>query len=162
MAKNYDKAELIADWKTGRYTQKELGYRHKISRAMAARLVKGIDKENSELVEQQINNEQLLIHKSSVEVESISKVVALETEKYAAFKAKLELFSDIAMNKARDLMDNTQYGADYKAIVEGVDKHSVTMGYNDRFNKNAGINNVNAQQNNTAETLERVIKNLPD
>ena len=162
MAKNYNKIDVIADYKTGQYTFKQLGHRHGISQAMAHKITKNISKENEELVNAIIQTNQKLMYTPKEEVNAIQKTVNAEMEKHAEFKAKLELLSDIAMAKGAELLNNTAYGADFKAILDGLDKHSVTVGYNKRFNDAASIQNINAQQNNTSETLERVIKHLPD
>jgi hypothetical protein len=162
MAKNYNKIDLIADHKTGAYTQRELASKYMISKTMVTKVTKGITHENKELVRDIINQENELLFKSDQEVTSIQNIVSKETREFAKFKAQLEILSDKAMQKASDLLDQSSYGADYKAIMDGIDKHSITMGYSERFNKNAGINNINAQQNTSAETLSRVIKNLPD
>lgn len=76
------------------------------------------------------------------------------------FAKKLSEFSEKVMNKAEELISVTQNGNDFKAIVDGVDKHSVTVGFNERHAPKAEttINNTNAQQNNVApsDVLEAI------
>ena len=57
MAKNYDKGALIADHKTGFFTQRELGLKYNISHSMVGKVTKGIDKENSSIVAAKISHE---------------------------------------------------------------------------------------------------------
>ena len=65
-----------------------------------------------------------------------------------AFAKTLSEFSQQAMAKAEELIKETSSGIEFKAIVEGVDKHSITVGFNDRHaaTSDVNVNNTNAQQ----------------
>lgn len=71
------------------------------------------------------------------------------------FANSLNLFSKKVMKKANELIDSSEAGVDFKAICEGVDKHSVTVGFNKRHapKTETTINNTNAQQNDIAVEL---------
>jgi len=64
------------------------------------------------------------------------------------FAKNLKSFSQKAMTKANELMGSSESGVDFKAICEGVDRHSVTVGFNQRHapKTETTINNTNAQQ----------------
>ena len=73
-------------------------------------------------------------------------------------KAQLELlreikmFSGAAMSKAHELLSSSTSGSDFKAIVEGVDKLSITTGVNERHAKPAQVQQ-NTQNNGTTELV---------
>ena len=50
----YDKDKVIADWKTGKYTERTLAAKHNISTGLAHKLVVGVSKNIAELVSAQI------------------------------------------------------------------------------------------------------------
>jgi len=66
------------------------------------------------------------------------------------FAKRLGEFSEKVMNKADELIAVSDNGNDFKAVIDGVDKHSVTVGFNQRHAPKTEItnNNTNAQQNN--------------
>ena len=73
-----------------------------------------------------------------------------EVEKILKFRDQLGDFSDKVIKKATELLAESTDGQGFKAIVEGVDKHSITVGINPRFASPSSttVNNTNAQQNN--------------
>ncbi len=50
----YDKAEVIADWKTGKFTERSLAHKHKISPATAHNIVAGLSKSLEPLISKQV------------------------------------------------------------------------------------------------------------
>jgi hypothetical protein len=72
------------------------------------------------------------------------------------FASRLSEFSEKAMNKAEELIIASENGNDFKAVIDGVDRHSVTVGFNQRHaNSSVNISNTNAQQNNDKITMTR-------
>ncbi len=99
-----------------------------------------------EAVELAAQTEQLTAHLT----EQQTKIHNIEVNKMLRFKGKLDTFSDKVMKKANTLLASSEDGHSFKAVVDGVDKLSVTVGYNKRFAAGASVNvsNTNAQQNN--------------
>jgi len=53
MAKVYPSSKIsaiIADWRTGNYTQRDLAYKHKVSNGFVAKHTKGVIQDNEQLV----------------------------------------------------------------------------------------------------------------
>jgi hypothetical protein len=47
--------KLVADWRTGEYTVRDLAHKHKVSHGTAGKLCKGIDKDNAHLVDKGVS-----------------------------------------------------------------------------------------------------------
>lgn len=159
MAKKYDKLKLIADYKTGAFTQRELAHEYKISVAMVAKITKSIEKESEQLVNSKIAIEHALTFKSEQEVNAINNVVNRELARKAKAQV-LEGFLDdgvgVAINKGINLLnsddatmqDVAQFGKFQNDARVGLDlqpKFSTSQTF---------INNQNAQQNNSLEKIE--------
>lgn len=156
MAKNYDKEQLLADYRTGQYTQRGLANKHGISAAMVSRLTKNAVKDLTEPVNKQIEARLDLAGRSEQEIQAIEHAVEFQL----GILKDIELFSNKVMKKAGDLMDNTETGSDFKSIIEGVDKLSILTKINNRHAPPAQI-----QQNSQtiiADTLERLADRLPN
>ena len=78
-----------------------------------------------------------------------------EVARLSEFGTSLDVFSKKAMIKANKLMQISETGQDFKAIVDGVDKHSVTVGFNQRHANNQI--NVDASANANNETKKIII-----
>ena len=65
-----------------------------------------------------------------------------EVIRLTKFGASLNLFSVKAMEKANVLLTNSDNGNDFKAVIDAVDRHSMTVGYNKRH----ATSNINMQQ----------------
>lgn len=97
-----------------------------------------------------------LAEKTELLTEQQANIHNKEVKNMLAFKGKLDTFSDKVMKKANILIDNAEDGQSFKAVVDGVDKHSVTVGYNERFSgASTVINNTNAQQNNKSSMSDK-------
>ena len=164
MARDYDKDALIADHKTGAYSQRELAKKHGVSNGTVCNITKGIPQDSKVLVEKKVEetllNEQLSAKKHELNQMAIGKTeqelsAIIEAAHFKLdFQKSVQVFGNKAIRKATALLETEETGQGFKAIVEGVDKLTVTHNINPRF-ANApqiDINNTNAQQNN-----ERVI-----
>ena len=67
---------------------------------------------------------------------------------------EIQTFSTAAMKKAGDLLQSTDTGSDFKAIIDGVDKLSITTGINERHAKPTQVQQNT--QNNGEKTITRV------
>jgi hypothetical protein len=62
----------------------------------------------------------------------------------------IELFSNQTMKKASELIDNTETGSDFKAIIDDVDRLSILAKINDRH--------ALIQQNNQSDVAVAMLK----
>jgi transcriptional regulator with XRE-family HTH domain len=150
MARKYDKDALLADYHTGIYTQRQLADRHGISPAMVNRITKGLEKKTAELVNKKVEVNQESKQLSEQEVNAVNEAVHFKEQ----MLNDIQLFSRKAMQKAGDLLDNTDSGSDFKAILDGVDKLSITTGINERHAKPTQVQQNT--QNNGEKTITRV------
>ncbi|TSA40464.1 MAG: hypothetical protein D4R63_06055 [Methylococcaceae bacterium] len=149
MAKNYD--PIIADFYTGAYSQRQLAKIHKVSLGTVNKVTKGLVKKNERLVHKKVEVIQEYNALSSEEMNAVDGSVHFKL----SLLSEVNSFSSKALKKAQELLDAECTGQGFKAIVEGVDKLTVTNGLNPRFATTAQIeiNNSNVQANLLAESL---------
>lgn len=148
MARKYDKDALLADYHTGIYTQRQLADRHNISPTMVNKLTKGLEKKTANLVNKKLEVIQEDKKLSVQEVNAVDEAVHFK----AKMLADIQLFTGKAMRKAGDLLDSSDTGSDFKAIIEGVDKLSITTGINERHAKPSQVQQ-NTQNNGVTELV---------
>jgi hypothetical protein len=111
-------------------------------------------------------NEQLIIDdvKMAIDKSTLNQHEISYHEQAVEFQLRMiqeiQMFSNKTMKKACSLMDGTDSGSDFKAIVDGVDKLSVLIKINDRHQQPVQI-----QQNTQtviADALASVIEKLPN
>jgi len=143
MAKTkYDRNELLTSYQTGLFTQRQLADKYKISVSTVNSVTKGVEKKTEQLVNKIIEVDQEISSLTEQEVSAVDYAVD--------FKKKLikdiERFSNKAIQKASSLIDNTDTGSDFKAVIDGVDRLSILTKINDRHAKPAQIQQ-NTQNN---------------
>jgi cell division protein FtsB len=147
MAK-YDKDALLADYHTGDYSQRQLAKRHNISNGTVANITKGLDKKNERLIQKKVEVAQEVKLLNEQELSAVEHSVRFKLD----MLKDIEKFSYSAMSKANELVNASDSGNDFKAVVEGVDKLSVMTKINDRHAKPAHM-----QQNTQNNVTELVI-----
>ena len=166
------KEKILADFHTGKFSQRELARKYSVSNGTVANLLKGLTPKNEHLVEAQITLLSAQTQKSEIEMSSI-----LSTAKDEAYNRGL-IFNATQknLNRVMDMLDkNTKFekvgvgdgvqnfepvelnANDYKALQEAIDKASLTLGVNSRTG-NISINNTNAQQNEVTEIRRTIVK----
>ncbi|MBE3608762.1 VRR-NUC domain-containing protein [Campylobacter sp. RM9337] len=160
---------IIADFHTGKFSQRELAKKHNVSKTMVANLTKGLSPKNDHLVEAQVS---LL---SAQAILSIEEMTAVMTAAKDEIYNKGLVINATQLNLARitqHLDKNTKFekvgvgdgvqnfepvelnASDYKALQYAIDKASLTLGVNPR--NSTQINNTNAQQSSeTKIVIER-------
>ena len=152
---------IIADWKTGAFTKKELEKKHKISFKTLDKLVSGISLSNAEAV--------VVLHGAEMVKNSIKNPVELKAvENVVKSRLKVDDISSKLLNLVEKKIDNNvKYekvnagmgvqnlepteleSIDFKNLADTIDKVSITMGVNERFSSSkVEINNANNQQTN--------------
>ena len=142
---------VIAEWRTGQYSYKQLADRNGISKAKVGLLCKGVEKDMSLIVDAKIQ------YLSGIDGQDRRIVDAIDdaAESKARLLGLLRTFSENAVIKAGQLLSSTESGTDFKAIVDGVDKVSITANINERHAKPAQISNSANTQINTYASMTK-------
>ena len=172
MAKLSDKDELklIADWKTGAYSQRDLSEKYNCSKGKVSQLTQGIEKaQNGQILTAQISVLSARAYLSDVEMTAImttaqnevynkglvtnaSQLNLIRTTQYLANNKKLE---KISVGDGVQQFEEVGLGADdFKQCQDAIDKASITLKVNERHAPKSDVNLVNAQQNNIVVEIE--------
>jgi len=143
----YNKEALLADYYTGLYTVRELSDRHNVSKSTVSNITKGIEKKNADIVDKKVSIIQATKNLDGQELDAIDRAVQFKS----ALLGDIERFSNRAMQKANDLIANSDSGQDFNAVITGVDRLSILNKINDRHAPPANI-----QQNTQNNTVARV------
>ena len=163
------KEKILADFHTGKFSQRELAKKHNVSKTLIANLTSGLKPKNDHLVEAQIS---LLSAKQSLNEAEMTAIMT--TARDEAYNRGL-IFNATQknLNRVIDMLDkNTKLekinvgegvqnfepvelnANDYKALQDMIDKASLTLGVNQR-GVTTQINNANVQKDETKIIIER-------
>ena len=176
-----DEINLVSDWKTGRYSQRDLASKYNCSKGKVSQLTEGIEKaKNDQVVKAQITILSAKALLSDEEMTAIMTVAQNEvfnkglitnatqlnlvrTMEYLSKNQKLE-----KINVGDGVQNFEPVGLsadDFKYCQDTIDKASITLGINPRHaNTNIKVDNNNLQQTNLSiEDISLAIANgLPD
>ena len=176
MAKLSDREEenLVSDWKTGRYSQRDLADKYNCSKGKVSQLTQGVEKaQNGHLVDCQISLLSANAYLSDSEMTAImttaqnevfnkglvtnaSQLNLIRTTQYLAKNKKLE---KRGVGDGVQVFEEVGLGADdFKQCQDTIDKASITLKVNERHAPKQDINLTNAQQNN--ENTQIVFKRI--
>ncbi|CUU89289.1 Uncharacterised protein [Campylobacter hyointestinalis] len=154
------KKELIADYLTGRYSQRELAKKYKVSLGSVNNLTRDLNTSNADLVTAQAN---LLIAKNELPIEQmnaiietaydevyskqlIQKTTHLNLQRINETLEKNTKMSKISIGDGMQNLEPTPLEMlDYKIAQDAIDKASLTLGINQRHAKteiNANASNA--------------------
>ncbi len=113
----YDKAEVIADWKTGNFTERALASKYRISPTTAHNLVKGIDKSLGLLIGKQVAINQEVAELNEQEVSKFKQEVEDRTK-------HIQFFTHVAIKNVEEAMsglcgDQLDYVRRAETILKG-------------------------------------------
>nr|WP_314566544.1 hypothetical protein [uncultured Campylobacter sp.] len=164
------KEKILADFHTGKFSQRELAKKYNASKTTIANLTKGLTPKNDRLVEAQIS---LLSAQSSLTTTEMTAIMtAAKDEAYnrgLIFNAtqknlakitemlnKNTKFEKVGVGDGVQNFEPVELNAnDYKALQDAIDKASLTLGVNQRTSSTT-INNANVQQSEeTKIVIER-------
>ena len=169
MAKLSDKDELklIADWKTGAYSQRDLSEKYNCSKGKVSQLTQGIEKaQNGQILTAQISVLSARAYLSDEEMTAImttaqnevynkglvtnaTQLNLVRTTQYLAKNKKLE---KRGIGDGVQVFEEVGLGADdFKQCQDTIDKASITLKVNERHAPKQDINLTNAQQNQPAQ-----------
>lgn len=177
MAKLTDrqKNNIIAKWKTGVYTQRDLAKTYKVDVAIINRIVKEIDKENADLVEAGVLFQNAKKStKSQQEIVEIDRAIEYrlknefreDNKRIKIYDTSFEILNTInGILKRGTIEEKISIGdgiqrfeervinaVDAEKLANAVDKLSITTNVNERHAKSqVEVNNNNAIQNNIEE-----------
>lgn len=169
------KEKILADFHTGKFSQRELAKKYNASKTTIANLTKGLSPKNDRLVEAQVS---LLSAQSSLTTTEMTAIMtAAKDEAYnrgLIFNAtqknlakitemlnKNTKFEKVGVGDGVQTFQPIELNAnDFKALQDAIDKASLTLGVNQRT-VSTTINNANVQQSEeTKIVIER--RNLID
>ena len=167
---NEIKEKILADFHTGKFSQRELAKKYNASKTTIANLTKGLTPKNDRLVEAQIS---LLSAQSSLTATEMTAIMtAAKDEAYnrglifnatqknlakiTAMLDKNTKFEKVGVGEGVQNFEPVELNAnDYKALQDAIDKASLTLGVNQRTSSTT-INNANVQQSEeTKIVIER-------
>jgi hypothetical protein len=146
--------KIVADWRTGDYTQRELAAKHRVSAGKVAGLTKDVEKDCEQIVSAGVEYYQALRGKNERIVSAIAHVV----DRKARLKGRVQDFVDAAVERGFELIGSTDNGQDFKAIIDGIDKASITAGINERHAK-PNTNNFGVAVGDTLRQPAKIIIN---
>jgi len=165
-----EKNKLLADYHTGKYTQRALVKKYEVSIGTVNKITKEVKPQNEHLVNAQIS---LLSAKALMSDEQMNAIVNTAKDEFmnkglvenAAQLSLIRKTEILSENKKEAIVKNISYNTDgkreesheimsvvlspddLKALDDGIDKASLTLRVNKRHSTQI-INNTNAQQNN--------------
>lgn len=161
------KKELVADYLTGRFSQRELAKKYKVSLGSVNNLTRDLNATNADLVTAQAN---LLIAKNELPIEQmnairevaydevysrqlIQKTTHLNLQRINETLEKNTKMTKINCGDGIQNIEPTQLDMmDYKIAQEAIDKASLTLGVNQRHAKTEiNANATNAIQINRSD-----------
>lgn len=161
------KKELVADYLTGRFSQRELAKKYKVSLGSVNNLTRDLNATNADLVTAQAN---LLIAKNELPIEQmnairevaydevysrrlIQKTTHLNLQRINETLEKNTKMTKINCGDGIQNIEPTQLDMmDYKIAQEAIDKASLTLGINQRHAKTEiNANATNAIQINRSD-----------
>jgi hypothetical protein len=124
---------IIADWRTGAYTQRDLAAKHEVSKGFVGKHTKDVAQDTKQVVGKILEVNQMLSVLDGQTVGSINQAVGIKER----IRSAIEVVVEEAVVKASELLKASDSGSDYNQIMSGLDKASITAGVNDRHAKPA-------------------------
>ena len=152
MKQPIDKQKILADFKTGGYSQRELSKKHNVSLGTINKITKNEIKENEHLV----NAQKEILHATDA-LPAIEMYAVMNTaqDKYRREKI-INNNAELIASKIPIMLDQIDSPNDLKLLAEANDKLAITLKVADRHAKSGDIN-VSSQQNVALQTITRRI-----
>jgi hypothetical protein len=147
---NNELNNLIADHKTGQYSQRQLAARYKISVGYVNKTIKDIDKIDEEAVNAGIAYKTALAQRDEHSVNAIEHIVNEKT-KHLQFLHNATLKNVSVMAKK---INEDMSVAEHKMAQETIHKAGQTLGVIEQFAPKVEVNNANNQQTSYVIEIE--------
>lgn len=115
----YDRDEVLADWKTGKFTERDLASKYKISPATAHNIVKGVDKTLSALISKQLEINQELAEHTEQEVSKFKQEVDERTKHIQFFNNAALKNVSVAVKKIGESTSQAEHRMLAETIAKG-------------------------------------------
>jgi hypothetical protein len=92
----YNRNEIIADWETGKYTERSLAHKHKISSGTIHNIVTGVTKSLEPLISKQVEINQEIAKLNEQELSNFKQEVDEKTKAILFYNTKQRRFAQIA------------------------------------------------------------------
>lgn len=147
---------VIADWRTGEYSQRQLADKHRISTGKVAQLTKGVEKDCERIVSAGV------VYKQGIAIHDERMVSAInEAVDYKVRVAGLaNTFVEKAILKATSMLDTVEDAQSIKHLSDAVDRNTITAGINERHARPTTINNTTQTANFSGMTKEDILAEL--
>lgn len=118
---NYDtvKPLIVADWRTGAYTIKELQIKHKVSAGFVHAQIKGVEQDTKNAVNKIVELKQELTGLDEYCVNAVNEVALNRIRFETQNNARMEL----AAQKAMDMLDGVDRVGDVKQVMDVLKIH---------------------------------------
>ena len=123
------KDKILADWRTGAYTQEDLVDKYKVSDGLVCKLCRGVQKDMSEIVRKEIESKQALANASLTNphiIEAVEKIVRDATSHLIFFTSASLIVAHAAVSKVMN-PDGKLTMYDLKAAQEVIAKGKETV-----------------------------------
>lgn len=139
---------VLADWRTGSYSQQKLAEKYNVSKGVVNKLCKGVEQDVADIVTAGIEYQCGLARHDDRIVTAINEAVTNESERQIRFKSMRDKIAEESFKRIEKELPKCEI-QHIKSLMDAADKTCVMAEIAPRFNPNSTtINNVNAQQNN--------------
>lgn len=156
----YDRNDIISDWKTGKYTERALAAKHKVSPATIHNIVTGIEKTLEPLISKQIEINQTVANLSEQEISKFKQEVDERTKQLMFFQGAHMLTARIAVMKLE--ADNTD--ASYQDLNAAA--NAITKAQEGVLGKTPDVavqvNNNNVASSISIDQFREVVRQVQD
>jgi len=116
-------ASIVADWKTGNFTQRDLAYKYKLSVGAVNKHTKGLNKEHEQLVNKLVEAKQELSQLDERSVHAVNEIVEERTK-------HIQFFTNATINNLRMMESKINEGTsivEHKIAQEAIAKGRETV-----------------------------------
>ena len=124
----YDRDAVIADYRTGNFSLRELGKKHGVSHQTISRVTKDLIADLKDVVAQKLNAEIAIANLPQRD----QKMVNNEVIRQLNLLKQIDNYAETALDKACAIAAAATTGKELKDTADAVDKISVTVGVNER------------------------------
>jgi poly-D-alanine transfer protein DltD len=117
----FDKDEALTDWKTGKYTVRDLASKYKVSPGTIHKLVVGVDKSLAPLINKAVEIKQELTNFNEREINRFEQEVRERTKHIQFFTSANALIAKTVINKVQADGDEASY-QDLNAAANAITK----------------------------------------
>ena len=146
-----EKSLIIADYKTGQYSQRELSKKHNVSIGTVNKLTKDIETSNEHIVNAQ---KSVLIASATLPNDEMNAIMNAATDKFRR-EALINNNAELIASKIPTMLKQIDSPSDLKTLAEANDRLAITLKVAERHAPKSDTN-VAIQNNNLVTTGDAV------